>query len=624
MKVPGVLLWALLLPFQLFAQADTLFIHGNFKASGTPPPMQVFTDVSFSASPSFINDVLTLKGQALTSDKVNFGYIKAAFWFKMVLHNPTGDEMNLIVSIDNSNIDSVAFYLQEQAGFRLIGIAGDHVRHNEWVLGSRQAAVALTLAAGETNTVFIKARNSYSGNMILPVRVWNQNYFNSYQQGYHLVWGFYFGFLLINIALAFSGILLLRAPIFLWYGLFLIASLLYSGFSFGFMYQYFTGNYPMSNDSFRTTTLILVSGFMFKFAQSFLRTKELNPILHLLINVCLTVQIILLTASLFILDFLRQHFNDIFPWFLLLILTGYVIIVIAAFSNLKKAPLRAKAFLSAFSISLLGGTVLILTDLNVLPFNNLTWHAPWVGSIVEIVIFTGIMFYEFKLVGDQKIRLEKQVTEEQTNRLTEFFRGQEKERERIARDLHDNVAGSLVGARFLMPMPQKLIDKLDPKELLSYERALHTLDRSIRDVRNLSHNLQPPAIDSLSLKYELERLIADHQAMEPKTLFHLSYKIDASVLNSDVAVAIFRISQECLLNIFKHAFATSVHLMVESTERQISIYITDNGRGFNKSEVGNGIGLQNVRSRLAFTKNMKTQIESAPEQGTHISISFEV
>lgn len=624
MRAWGVLLWILWCPFQLHAEADTLYIYPSFKASSIPPPMQVFSDVSFNASPAFIADVMKLKGQSLSSNKVNFGYIKAAFWFKTMLHNPTDQVVDLIVSLDNSNIDSVTFYLQENNGFKLLGVAGDHVPHDRWVMGTRQAAVALKLSAGETQSLFIKARNSYSGNMILPVRVWNQNYFNSFQQGYHLVWGFYFGFLLINIALAFSGILLLRAPIFLWYGLFLVASLLYSSISFGFVYQYFTGDYPMSNDSFRTITLILVSGFMFKFAQSFLRTKELNPMLHLLINVCLAVQLILLTASLFILDFLRANFNAIFPWFLILVLIGYMLIVIAAISNLKKAALRSKAFLSAYSVSLLGGMTLILTDLNILPYNNFTLHAPWIGSIMEIVIFTGIMFFEFKLVGDQKIKLEQQVTEEQTNRLTEFFRGQEKERERIARDLHDNVAGSLVGARFLMPIPHKLADKLEPKELLSYERALHTLDRSIRDVRNLSHNLQPPAIDSLSLKYELERLIADHQAMEPKTMFHLSYKIDASLLNNDVAVAVFRIAQECLLNIFKHAFATSVHLMIESTDRVVSIYVTDNGRGFNKSEVGDGIGLQNIRSRLAFTKNLKTQIDSAPEQGTHISISFEI
>jgi two-component system, sensor histidine kinase LadS len=624
MKAWGVLLWVLLTPIQLFAEADTLFIYPSFKASSIPPPMQVFTDVSFSSSAEFIDNVMTLNGHRLNSNEVNFGYIKAAFWFKIILHNPTTQEVNLIISLDNSNIDSVSFYQRESEGYISLGMAGDHVPHNDWVMGTRQAAIPVKLAGGATISILIKARNSYSGNMILPVRVWHQNYFNSYQQGYHLVWGFYFGFLLINIALAFSGILLLRAPIFLWYGLFLIASLLYSGFSFGFMYQYFTGDYPMSNDSARTTTLILVSGFMFKFAQSFLRTKVLNPVLHLLINICLTIQLILLTASLFILDFLREHFNTIFPWFLILVLLGYLLIVIAAISNLKKAPLRSKAFLSAYSVSLLGGMILILTDLDVLPYNNYTLHAPWIGSIIEIIIFTGIMFFEFKLVGDQKIKLEQQVTEEQTNRLTEFFRGQEKERERISRDLHDNVAGSLVGARFLMPIPQKLVNKLEPKELLSYERALHTLDRSIRDVRNLSHNLQPPAIDSLSLKYELERLIADHQAMEPKTIFHLSYKIDASLLNNDVAVAIFRICQECLLNIFKHAFATSVHLMIESNEQVVSIYVTDNGRGFNKTEVGDGIGLQNIRSRLAFTKNLKTQIESAPEQGTHISISFEI
>jgi signal transduction histidine kinase len=624
MKVIGVLLWVLLVPFQLSAQQDTLFIRADFKASSIPPPMQVFKDTSFNASFDLINDTMAKKSQALNQSKVNFGYVKAVFWFKIVIHNPTDNEVNLIVSLDNSNIDSIAFYLKDQAGFQLIGIAGDHVPHDEWVQGNRQAAVAIKLATGETNTLLIKARNSYSGNMILPIRVWNQNYFNTYQQGYHLMWGFYFGFLLINIALAFSGVVLLRTPIFIWYGLFLLVSLIYSGVSFGFVYQYFTGNYPMSNDSFRTITLILVSGFLLKFAQSFLRSKEFNPTLNLLINACLVIQIILLTASLFIIEILRANFNVIFPWFLVLILTGYVLIIIAAFSNLKQAPLRAKAFLSAFSASVFGGSVLVLTDLNLLPYNNLTLHAPWIGSILEILIFTGIMFFEFKLLGDQKIKLEKLVAEEQTNRLTAFFRGQEKERERIARDLHDNIAGSLVGARFLMPMPQTLVDKLETKVLLHYQRALQTLDSSIRDVRNLSHNLQPPAIDSLSLEFELRRLMADHQAMEPKTDFHLSYKIDERLLNSDMAVAIFRISQECLLNIFKHAFATSVHLILESTEKKISISVTDNGRGFNTLEVGDGIGLQNVRSRLAFTKNLKTQIESSPEQGTHISISFDI
>ncbi|MDP2188423.1 MAG: 7TM diverse intracellular signaling domain-containing protein [Sphingobacteriaceae bacterium] len=611
--------------FRPVAAVDTLFVGKDFKASSIPPPMQVFTDVSFNASPAFINEVMLLKGHSLASDRINFGYIKAAFWFKLILHNPSEQEVRLIVSLDNSNIDSVTFYSQNpEAGIQLLGLAGDHVKHKDWVLGSRQAAVGIQLAAGETKDLLIKARNAYSGNMILPIRVWSQNYFYAYQQGYHLVWGFYFGFLLINIALAFSGILLLRAPLFFWYGLFLIASLIYSGFSFGFIYQYFTGEYPMSNDTARTTFLILVSGLMFKFAQSFLHTKTLNPALHLLINICLVIQVVLLAASLLVLDLLRTNFNSIFPWFLILVLSGYVMIVVAAISSVKRSPLRSKAFLAAYGVSLLGGSILILTDLNFLPYTNFTLHAPWIGSILEIVIFTGIMLYEFKLVGDQKIKLEQQVTEEQTNRLTEFFRGQEKERERIARDLHDNVAGSLVGARFLMPVPQKLVDKLEPKELLSYERALHTLDRSIRDVRNLSHNLQPPAIDSLSLKYELERLIADHQAMEPKTLFHLSYKIDPNMLNNDIAVAIFRVCQECMLNIFKHAFATSVHLMIESTDNKITIYVTDNGRGFNKAEVGDGIGLQNVRSRLAFTKNLKTQIDSAPAQGTHISISFEV
>lgn len=614
----------LLLLFGISAYGqDTLLLPETFTKSSFPTKFKAYEDASYSQYPDLIGEHLNRNHKNSKRNNVNFGYKKAAFWFQLHLKNTSSKSKSIVISLENPNIDSVHFFVNYGYGYKLETISGDHVPHPKWQVPSRQPAVLLEIKAGETLPILIRARNSFSGNMILPLRVWDYNHFFGYQQAYQLLWGVYFGFLLINIALAFSAIILLRARIFIWYGLFLSASLVYALISFGFLYQFVSGNFAASNDVYRTYSLILISIFMLRFSQRFLNSKEVSPGIHAFINIILTIQFGFLVSSLFIVDIFRQNFNVIFPWFLLMILTGYVLILTAALYSRPRYPLRAHAFLLAFGFSLVGGMTLILTDLDFLPFNQFTIHAPWIGNAVEIIIFTGIMFYEFKVVGDQKIKLEQQIAEEQTQRLKEFFRGQEKERERIARDLHDNVAGTLVGARFLMPNPAKLVHLLEPKTLLSYERALYTLDRSIRDVRNLSHNLQPPALNAASLQYELERLIADYQTMRPETNYTLSYQLPSDFLNTDTAIAIYRVCQECLLNVFKHAEAKHVALQVFNERKRVHLYLSDDGKGFDENKLYEGIGLQNIRSRLTFANNLQTTIASAPGKGTRIQLLFD-
>lgn len=621
MKVWLTCLWVLL-GISAFA-TDTLHVGQHFTKSAFPAPAKVYEDATYSQDADLISSIMRQKKQLANSSQVNYGYRKAAFWFQLNLTNTTKESKSLLLSLENTNIDSVHFYVDYGYGYQLEAISGDHVAHSHWQMASRQPTMRVEIKPGETLPVMVRARNSFSGNMILPVRVWEHNHFLAYQQAYQLIWGIYFGFLLINIALSFSAMALLRANIFVWYALFLIASLTYAFISFGFLYEFITHDFPGSNDVYRTYSLILISVFMLRFSQRFLNSKQVSPGIHLFINIILVVQLGFLISSLFILDVFRANFNHIFPWFLVMILLGYILILTAALYSRSQYPLRAHAFLLAFGFSLLGGMTLILTDLDFLPYNQLTIHAPWIGNGIEIIIFTGIMFYEFKIVGDQKIKLEQQIAEEQTQRLMEFFRGQEKERHRIARDLHDNVAGTLVGARFLMPNPVKLVNVLEPKALLSYERALYTLDRSIRDVRNLSHNLQPPALDAASLQYELERLIADYRTMLPETTYTLEYALPKNFLNTDTSIAVYRVCQECLLNVFKHANAKSVRLQLFHVDHRVHLYLTDDGKGFDESRLREGIGLQNIRSRLTFTANLETSIESAPGKGTKIRFVFD-
>lgn len=604
-------------------QSHVLFIERDFKKSSFPARLQILKDTSFSLRSEEVAQYLDRVDAAAPEKKAHFGYSYAAYWLSTQLVNQDTVSRQITVSLENPNIDSVTFWLNRGYGYELMGMAGDHLPQRAWIEGSRQPAFTFMVHPNQRIGLLIRARNSFSGNMILPIRIWDANHFDLYQQGYHLVWGLYFGFLLINIALAFSAVLMLRNGLYVWYALFLISSLAYTFISFGFLYQYISGDWPTSNDQLRTTSVILLSLFMMRFSQLFLRLKAHVKKLHQALSVIMLVQIMLLLSSLFILDFLRNNFNIIFPWFLALMLTGYLVLFIGSFSVLRKEPLRSKAFMFAYGLSLIGGSVLILTDLNLLPYNMLTTHAAWVANSIEIVIFTGILFYELKLIGDQKLELEQMVAQEQNQRMKEFFRGQEKERERIARDLHDHVAGTLVGARFLLPNPNRLANLLDDRSLTGYKRALQTLDNSIKDVRNLSHDLQPPSLNGKSLKYELQRLVSDYGTMQPQVVYQLRYDLQELMINDDTAVALYRICQECLQNSFKHAAATRIQLELFNDHMRVYLRISDNGKGFDLSARTSGIGIQNIQSRLAFTKNLKSIFESRPGEGTFIELSFD-
>lgn len=602
---------------------NVLHIDEHFKKSTFPVNLQALEDTSFSLSSLEAAHELDNKTKYKVQNKANFGYSKAAFWLSIGLLNVDKISRRITVSLENSNIDSVSFWLNRGYGYELIGMAGDHLPPKKWVERSRQPSFTVTLYPGQQLGLMMRARNSHSGNMILPVRIWDANHFNLYQQAYHLVWGLYFGFLLINIALAFSAVIMLRNGLYVWYALFLISSLAYTFISFGFSYQYITGSWPGSNDQLRTTTLILLSLFMMRFAQQFLQLKKHYKKIHLALSAIMLIQITLLISSLFALEFFRTNFNVIFPWFLGLILVGNITLFVSSSMLIKAEPLRSKAFVFAFGLSLTGGIILILTDLNFLPYSMFTIHAAWLGNSIEIIIFTGILFMELKLVGDQKVKLEQIVANEQSRRIQEFFRGQEKERERIARDLHDHVAGTLVGARFLLPNPNRLTQLLDERTLTGYKRALQSLDNSIKDVRNLSHDLQPPTLNGKSLKFELLRLVSDYSTMQPNTQYKLQYDLEDFIINDDTAVALYRICQECLQNSFKHAKATEIQVVLFNQQMKVFLKIRDNGQGFDMQAPTTGIGIQNIKGRLSFTKNLTSNIESQPGKGTLVEISFE-
>ena len=197
--------------------------------------------------------------------------------------------------------------------------------------------------------------------------------------------------------------------------------------------------------------------------------------------------------------------------------------------------------------------------------------------------------------------------------------GQEEERLRLARDIHDGPAQSIAGISFKAEFCKKLIDQ-DP---IRCKQELNLLTEMVRDtlgdVRNIIFDLRPMSIDDLGLTPTLKNYI---EKIKKENAIDLQLKITGRVvrLASHLEVGIYRIVQEAMSNVLRHAKANYACIEVTYTNEQIWVRIIDNGEGFDVDKVSNGhYGLIGMRERAKlFTGDL--EINSTPGRGTTIRL----
>ncbi|MEZ9159402.1 cache domain-containing protein [Vibrio lentus] len=176
---------------------------------------------------------------------------------------------------------------------------------------------------------------------------------------------------------------------------------------------------------------------------------------------------------------------------------------------------------------------------------------------------------------------------------------QEDEKKHLARELHDGINQLLVSSRCHLEL---LGNKLQNEDLKAHlNKSQHSLMRAIEEVRHISHQLRPSSLDDIGLEAALSSLLLDFQAhsgIEVETLF----STQPGKLKSEAATTLYRVVQESLNNIEKHAQATKVTVIAQQIGNVLQLLIQDDGVGFNtyKAMEKRGIGLRNMRERVEF------------------------
>lgn len=223
----------------------------------------------------------------------------------------------------------------------------------------------------------------------------------------------------------------------------------------------------------------------------------------------------------------------------------------------------------------------------------------------------------------QKARLQKEIMNQQDLATRAVIEAEEEERQRIARDLHDGVGQMMSAAKMNLSAFESDINFSNKDQQLSFEKIIGLVDESCKEIRSVSHNMMPNAL----LKNSLATAVRDFiDKIDKKALqIHLYTEGLDEKLDSNTETVLYRVIQECVNNVIKHANASSLDISIIKDNEGISATIEDNGKGFDNTdkERFEGIGLKNIITRVEYLKGT-VDFDSFPGRGTVVSLHVPV
>ncbi|MFY0626690.1 MAG: hypothetical protein JXR07_10355 [Reichenbachiella sp.] len=426
-----------------------------------------------------------------------------------------------------------------------------------------------------------------------------------------LIW-FWRGVYVFAIVIAFILFWALKIKQFLYYCFFNLSFGLYVAAHIGDIYWF------VDSDPYDITTLIdyfgvsAINVFFPLFLNSMTPIKERNRTAWKWMYYFIYGTLFLSTLNLF--PFFRTSTLTYITHFYLMYLTGIVFILQPIFivkSIIHKDNNAIFLFLiySFFIVSAFKDT--ILPNMGLVEDSPFIYNLLFVGSFIEIFCFMFLMGKESLNIYIERATLMSKERGHQKELILSIVKGQEEERNRVGRELHD-----LIGANMAFIKHNIGNEKPELRNILS---------NTIESVRNLSHGLVTPMVKNSDFEYEIREMahLIENDSLNTNVLF---YKWP-SITNQKITTHLYRICQELMQNGLKHSRASNINLQfLGITKYKISVMYEDNGLGFDMGRVKQkGMGLSNIESRIEIL-NGELSIDSNEigNGGTTIILEIEL
>lgn len=238
--------------------------------------------------------------------------------------------------------------------------------------------------------------------------------------------------------------------------------------------------------------------------------------------------------------------------------------------------------------------------------------------LIIIAISTILWIRQRQINRNQKreLRFQEQL-------LTTTVTAQEEERKRISKELHDGIAQSLSALKMQFSGLRNGLKEMDDVSLYRFDSSIEELDNACSEVRSISHQMMPRALMERGLIEALEDLF-EKTLQNSKVDFHFEeVGMENAPLPKEIEISLYRICQELLNNIIKHANATRVDIQIIKRLDSLMLLVEDDGKGLAKDQSTDGIGLMNIESRLSALQG-EWRLESEQNGGTVATIKIPI
>jgi signal transduction histidine kinase/Tfp pilus assembly protein PilF len=261
----------------------------------------------------------------------------------------------------------------------------------------------------------------------------------------------------------------------------------------------------------------------------------------------------------------------------------------------------------------------IIKNLEIKQQKNRNRNQLMIAALILLVSVSGITLWYIRSKYRMKVESEHEKRLLQKQAYASVVNAAEDERKRIAMELHDGLGQLLSAARLNVSVLEDVAGEND-KEVV--ENAESLIDQAITDLRNISHNLMPSALIRLGLVAALNDMAAKINSGRQLNVEVKTQGIDGR-LPETFEIALYRVVQEAVNNIIKHAGATLINISLSKTDETLDLVIADNGKGMpeNAEKNSKGIGWEDIRSRVSLF-NGSMMLYSEPGAGTRININF--
>nr|WP_299171605.1 ATP-binding protein [uncultured Allomuricauda sp.] len=541
-------------------------------------------------------------------DKRSFFYLGfdvAQAYSKFTLENQSNTSKEVILSFSYPFLEDVSVYKVDQGDLKLEGSVGIKLLKQAV---ERTWKVSITLLPKERSLYYLVFNKSKGKPLATDIIVQDSDTYYNTHTFQSVAIGSYAGLVLLSLLFTTLIFVFIKRTLFLLYGLYLTILLVFIGSYLGYTNLLLP---PESLDVGRAIYVIsieLSTAVFILFAQQVLMAKKYLPKLKRSVEFVIIFQFAFRIFLHFMANSMYAAQVELFMklWYLT-ILFLIIALVFEVLVYLKHNKKIGAYFAISYLFMAIGSILLVLYhSFGLLKFSFYGLPGIFYASALEVCFLTATLTLVVGQIYQERNSLANKLVLQQQKFLNAFVQGQEDERKRVGSELHDNIGSKISNLKRLFST--KYSDEKMQKEF----------DDICEDVRTVAHSITPAEISLVGLSGAIDELLETIEKTEQLTINFNTFQFPEN-LNEGISTHLFRIVQELLQNVIKHANASSVDIQLFGHKNSVTLSFEDDGQGVAQKNTSSGIGLKNIRSRVT-QMNGQLLFDSLPDKGTSVLV----